>query len=355
MQSVRIHTIVKKYSVLIQTDKAIYKPGDKIQIRVLVLDAETKPYNYESLRLTIADAYGNVIHETEHDNDLVVEDHHEITEDPFLGEWILKVQIDDDDTFTTKTLEVSDYELPRFEAFAKTNKHVTLSEKAIKLSIFAKYNFGEYVKGKAKVTAKLYDSKYPDQLMRDPPHTQMVNDILDKKQINLNLKNDLKVLHAIRDITAILEVEFEEELTKRKMYVNETVTIRKKGDFKIEIIRPQPKLKPGFPYKVNVVVRRSDGSFEESANFPVRIKAQFHYSLPKCTVKGVKEESRKGFEHNFEKGLRNGVAEFILSVPHNTSAMALSVSYLETQKTVNVMRFPSKSRDYLMAKLVSKK
>lgn len=356
MQSVRIHTIVKKYSVLIQTDKAIYKPGDMIQIRVLVLDAETKPYNYVSLRLTISDAYGNVVHEIEHDNDLVFEERYKITEDPFLGEWTLKVQIDNDDKiFTTKTFEVSEYVLERFEVFAKTNKYVTLSDQTIKLSIFAKYNFGEYVKGKAKVTAKLYDSKYRDQMVHDPPHTQLVNDISDKKEIKLNLKSDLKVTNTIREIIVVLEVEFEEELTKRKMYVNETVTIIKKGDYNIQIIRPQLKLKPGFPYKINVVVRKRDGSFEKSATEKVRMKAQFHYSLPKCTVKGVKDESWKGFDHSEERVLKNGIAEFILEVPQNTSAMALRVSYRETQKIVNVMRFPSKSRDYLTAKLVSKR
>lgn len=33
----------KKFSVLMQTDKAIYKPADTIRFRVLVLDANMKP------------------------------------------------------------------------------------------------------------------------------------------------------------------------------------------------------------------------------------------------------------------------------------------------------------------------
>lgn len=35
----------KRFSVLVQTDKALYKPGDMIQFRVLVLDPSTKPFD----------------------------------------------------------------------------------------------------------------------------------------------------------------------------------------------------------------------------------------------------------------------------------------------------------------------
>lgn len=35
----------KRFSVLVQTDKALYKPGDVMQFRVLVVDPSTKPYD----------------------------------------------------------------------------------------------------------------------------------------------------------------------------------------------------------------------------------------------------------------------------------------------------------------------
>lgn len=33
----------KNQSIFIQTDKAMYKPGDKVKFRVLVLDSESNP------------------------------------------------------------------------------------------------------------------------------------------------------------------------------------------------------------------------------------------------------------------------------------------------------------------------
>ena len=45
-QTARLNLNTKMYSVLVQTDKAVYKPGDKVQFRVLILDSETKPLSF---------------------------------------------------------------------------------------------------------------------------------------------------------------------------------------------------------------------------------------------------------------------------------------------------------------------
>jgi CD109 antigen len=48
------------FSVLIQTDKSVYKPGDFIKFRVLVLDFETRPIDVQAtLTVAISDANQN--------------------------------------------------------------------------------------------------------------------------------------------------------------------------------------------------------------------------------------------------------------------------------------------------------
>lgn len=42
-REISINVPSKNQSVLIQTDKAMYKPGDTVKFRVLVLDSDTKP------------------------------------------------------------------------------------------------------------------------------------------------------------------------------------------------------------------------------------------------------------------------------------------------------------------------
>jgi CD109 antigen len=349
-QTVVIHTITKKCSVLIQSDKAIYKPIDKIQFWVLVLNAETKPYHYKQMTVKITDAVGNVVYDkiVEKDDEFVFEGDHSITEDPFLGDWVLSVQVDDDPKVTKRTFEVKEYILPRFEVFADTKPFVTLSEQKLIISVYAKYNFGEFVKGKATVTAKVYDSKFHNKL--DYENNFKVKDISAKKSLVINLRQDLKIMTVIRDRIVKLEVVFEEELTKKLMTAEKTVTVRKEGSFNIEVQRPQLKLKPGFPYKFKVIVRQPDGSIE-SRNGTVIVEAQFFYSQPKCTRKGSLENEIKGFEKNIERKLTFGASNFELQVPQNTSAMTLKITYFDTTKVVNVLRFPSKTREYLEAKV----
>lgn len=43
----------KNQSVFIQTDKAMYKPGDKVKFRVLVLDSGTKPATVSNMNVFI--------------------------------------------------------------------------------------------------------------------------------------------------------------------------------------------------------------------------------------------------------------------------------------------------------------
>jgi CD109 antigen len=47
----------KTFSIHIQTDKSVYKPGDIVGYRILVLDADTKPIKIdEAIRVSIIDS-----------------------------------------------------------------------------------------------------------------------------------------------------------------------------------------------------------------------------------------------------------------------------------------------------------
>ena len=54
-----IIVIPKKYSVFIQTDKGVYKPGDEVLYRILILDLDSKPYDGECIH-AIYDAKGKL-------------------------------------------------------------------------------------------------------------------------------------------------------------------------------------------------------------------------------------------------------------------------------------------------------
>lgn len=49
----------KSQSILIQTDKAMYKPGDTVKFRALVLDSDTKPATVSKMDVFITVRHSN--------------------------------------------------------------------------------------------------------------------------------------------------------------------------------------------------------------------------------------------------------------------------------------------------------
>lgn len=84
-------------SVLLQTDKAMYKPGDTVRFRVLVLDRNMKPVVAgSSMRLYICDGAGNRVKQWNDvclDSSGVFEAELPLSTEPVLGEWKINVEV----------------------------------------------------------------------------------------------------------------------------------------------------------------------------------------------------------------------------------------------------------------------
>lgn len=94
----------KNVSIFIQTDKSIYKPGETIKFRVLVLDYNLKPVALSSndlLTIHIADPEKNRI---KHWLDVtttkgVFSNEIQLSEQPVLGEWIITAKVGNEVNF----------------------------------------------------------------------------------------------------------------------------------------------------------------------------------------------------------------------------------------------------------------
>lgn len=51
----------KDFSVLLQTDKPIYKPGELVRFRAFAVDAETLPVDLIEMAVQVTDPDGNVV------------------------------------------------------------------------------------------------------------------------------------------------------------------------------------------------------------------------------------------------------------------------------------------------------
>lgn len=218
-QTVDIFMIPKRYSVFIQTDKPVYKPGDEVKFRILIVDLETKPYQLKKLRIEVLDGLSNVVRVFDKDalkefENGVFVNKMDTSTDPITGAWKIRVtsndisDVEDDkskDVVTEQSFQVKEYALPRFEVIIDTNHDVTQSERFVKLKIYANYTFGEFAAGIVKVTAWVYDTKFMNKVHKTTIKTV---ECPFKKIVDFNIETDLDIFNEIRPYEVKFEVEF---------------------------------------------------------------------------------------------------------------------------------------------------
>ncbi|XP_062546485.1 thioester-containing protein 1 allele R1-like [Armigeres subalbatus] len=135
--------------VLIQTDKPIYKPGDTVKFRVLVLNHLTRPIDtLKSVNVQLRDGDGNLIREWPYAKlrNGVFQSQIDLAYFIPLGRWTFKVQALNT-AVQDKTFDVAEYVLPLHEIRIRTSKRVVFKDEFLELIIDAQYTFGKPIKG----------------------------------------------------------------------------------------------------------------------------------------------------------------------------------------------------------------
>lgn len=74
----------------------------------------------------------------------------QLSTNPPLGIW--KINVDVDSQTRSKEFEIAEYVLPKFEVTVSAPNDLTYSDRLVRLTIGAKYTYGEKVKGTAVVS-----------------------------------------------------------------------------------------------------------------------------------------------------------------------------------------------------------
>lgn len=135
----RLHYSPKKFTVMVQTDKAIYEPGDTMKYRVLVLDPNLKPARrFSNVDIQVMDPQKVVVKELlgVQLTSAVYSDEMEFSEFPELGEWSVNVDVDGE--IHKKSFEIAEYVVPKFRVDIDTDKDVIYSDGRIAATIHTK-------------------------------------------------------------------------------------------------------------------------------------------------------------------------------------------------------------------------
>uniref|UniRef100_A0AAG5DMM7 TEP1-F n=1 Tax=Anopheles atroparvus TaxID=41427 RepID=A0AAG5DMM7_ANOAO len=297
-KEVVLEFLSKSISSLIQLDKPVYKPGDSVLFRVIVLDTELKPpANVKSVNVAIKDPRGNVIRKWSagrlHVG--VFEAKLEIAPTPLLGIWNISVKVDGEE-LVSKTFEVKEYVLSTFDVDVSPTTIPLEGDGGLNLTVSANYYFGKPVKGTAML------SLYLENDVLDQTKTWEVDGM---GQARLIFKDALVMYENQQDVQ--VNLTFIEQFTNRTVTKQTPITVYKHM-YHVELIKESPQFRPGVPYKCQILLKYHDGTPAKN------VEAQ-------VTVEGLDEE--------FEKTLtsdHNGVIKQTFNPSESTNMMNVVVT-----------------------------
>lgn len=243
----------KNVSIFIQTDKAIYKPGETIKFRVLVLDNGLKPAILTAnslLNIHITDPEQNRIKQWLKVTPKrgVFTSEIQLSELPLLGHWKIVAQVGDDTK--TKEIEVDKYVLPKFDVSIDSPNDFSAKDGKVRAIIRSKYTYGKLVKGEAIVslTPKSYYGYWHSPEKSD---TQVKTIPIDGKgTVEFDsIKLSFSPYYDTQSIELTATVI--EELTGRNQTTTKTITMHK-NRYKLNTNELNREFNPGLPITFSV-------------------------------------------------------------------------------------------------------
>uniref|UniRef100_A0A182W9H6 TEP1-F n=1 Tax=Anopheles minimus TaxID=112268 RepID=A0A182W9H6_9DIPT len=240
----------KSISGLIQISKPVFKPGDTVQFRVIVLDSELKPpTQLGKIQVKIHDPDNDVIRKW---SSLqlytgVFENDFQIAPSSKNGLWKISVLVDGEE-LVSKTFEVKDYELSSFSLEVKPSAIPLKEHQGLNLTISAYYNFRKPVKGLAKVELYL-----EDEILDQKKELEMYGET----QVELRYVQHFEMDGDQKDVR--VKTIFIEQHSERTFVKEFQITVYK-HKYRVDLINGSPQFQPGFPFKCALQFRNHDGT-----------------------------------------------------------------------------------------------
>ncbi|XP_031202045.1 CD109 antigen [Mastomys coucha] len=348
----------KRISVLIQTDKALYKPKQNVKFRVLTLFSDLKPYR-TAVDIFIKDPKSNVIQQWfSQEGDLgVVSKTFQLSSHPILGDWYIQVQVNGQQYY--QSFQVLEYVLPKFEVTLQTPLYCSLKSKHLNGSVTAKYTFGKPVKGSLSVTflpLSLWGKQ--KNITKHFEINGFANFSFEADEMKnvLNLKKIMDVSegnyeYVDQSFPGPVEIvaTVTESLTGNSRRASANVFF-KQHDYIIEIFDYTAVLKPTLNFTASVKVSRSDGNQltpEEIENNLVTVVTQRKNSGP-----GSQRDQEMDYIQIINYTVpQNGIVKVEFPVTSISSELQLKASFLDSSGSVTVhSKFTSPSKTYIQLK-----
>ncbi|OQV19069.1 CD109 antigen [Hypsibius exemplaris] len=260
----------KNNLIFVQTDKPLYKLGDSVKFRVVVVDVSLKPSSVP-LDIKIYDPQRNLIQQHLQVNGpnaslgasqsagFFAAELQLASEAP-LGSWSIEITSPEEET-TRKDFSVEEYVLPRFDVQVKAPAYIIALQDSFEITLSANYTFGQPVKGKAYVQVD-GPGKWQYELRREVrlSRNYTFEDFNGTQKIKIFVGD---VVNRTEDFTDWNSISITANVTEGTTSVNRKAALAsvsmKRQPYKLDIVKSTNNFKPGFPYTVYVTATQHDG------------------------------------------------------------------------------------------------
>lgn len=281
----------KSHSVFIQTDKAIYKPGQTVHFRIFGITPDMKVV-FDQMDVDVFDALGNKINQwdvTEKqlmENAGIFEAELPMSDSPLLGDW--KIQASLGKEKTEKLFTVDEYVLPKYEVSIELPSFGRTLDKEFEGKVTAKYTYGKPVKGTADV-----------RISPEYPQYNWINDTRVKVSKDLELQFPIDgtatftvPLKQLKEVSEYLDGRFllfdanvTETLTGSTLKAPQQKLQFFEKPIKLEFPSSLPEtFKPGLSYTAVLKVAEQDDSPPTVQNGNVSVNVSFYRPILTTTT-----------------------------------------------------------------------
>uniref|UniRef100_A0A146LT42 TEP1-F n=1 Tax=Lygus hesperus TaxID=30085 RepID=A0A146LT42_LYGHE len=247
----------------------MYKPGHKVQFRVLVLDPYLKPSSLNRIDVILKDGQNNRVKEWKRMEATkgVFSNEIQLSPNPVLGDWSIVVKANGKDQ--VKKFTVAEYVLPKFEVSVDVPQHATYANSTVPVTISAKYTFGQPVKGEATIKVRPQYTFFKEEVQEN-------SKVIKADPIG---KTEIDVVHALAlednqyyERTILFDVAFKEDLTGKVLNGSASLKLHH-ARCKVDFQKIVDFLTPGEMYKTLLKISNWDDTpYEGAKNTPVRVR-----------------------------------------------------------------------------------
>lgn len=239
----------KTESIFIQLDKPVYKPGDVLRFRVVVVDEHTRPAtNVKYVSVTLLDPRGNMVSRWPYGMLYkgVFESSVQLASAPELGSWTLMVGSGSNQV--SKQIELKEYVLPKFSIKVHPAELLIVKEKRVKLDVATTFTSGNPVEGTLIVDLFLNDVN-----KRKPDHTY-TGHIKAQSFVEFKLKDELEV-DGDSDVTHVFaRVSVVEIFSNKQETIIESIPVYR-NKHAISVIPSEPMFEPGKLFTLLIMIK----------------------------------------------------------------------------------------------------